>query len=198
MKTTVSFADKTYFFLLLVLCAPAGVFADSGVSMILVAFPLMLLYLYPAIRIEQGIYMSALDMERKPAFYASALSNTVSIILAIPISWLLLWLVEKLTVGTSALGGASSPGKIVSVILQAAWLPEYDGHMVWMIPAAVIVILVPAYFISILIKNRIVKGLVTVIDAKKVKGAVRKANLVSYVIIIVLLAIYTLIRMRGA
>ncbi|MCK9604313.1 MAG: hypothetical protein M0R66_08155 [Candidatus Omnitrophica bacterium] len=165
---------------LLLILNPALAHADAGVPMIFLTFPSMILALIPIVLIEAGIFTWLLRIKYRQTILPSLFGNLASTIIGIPLSWLLMVAVQLITGGGRAFGLSTLLGKIISVTWQAAWLIPYESDLWWMIPVAAAVGLIPAYFISVLIEFWIVKKYFKDKDRLEIKGAVVRANQVTY------------------
>ncbi len=169
---------------------PSLVYADAGIPMIFFTFPTMLMALIPIVFIEAGIYRDSLKIEYKQAIKPSFVSNLVSTILGIPLSWALLFGIELGTTSGRSFGISTFLQKVIAVTLQAAWLVPYEGDLEWMIPIAAMIGLIPAFFLSVFIEYLIVKRFFKEKDKTVIRGAVWRANIITYCILFVLLVIY--------
>jgi hypothetical protein len=170
---------------LLMLGISAGMFAtdssaDAGVPMLFVTFPSMLLALVPIVLVEAVVL--GWTMGRKAASFlkAATIANVASTVAGIPLTWLVLVLLEWITGGGSAYGLGTPLQKFLAVTWQAPWLLPYERQLYWMIPAASLFLPVPFFFTSYLIEAPIVARIKRELPAAQVRAAVFRANLASY------------------
>jgi hypothetical protein len=189
-KSTLVFS----FLALFVLSNPVSAFANAGVPMIALTFPVMLAALIPIILIEAKVLSEFFKIRYWFTLLPSLAANLLSTLIGFPLSWCLLFGVELLTTGGSAAFGISTAlGKIIAVTLQSAWLIPYENELGWMMPIAAAVGFIPAYFISVSSEAWVVRKFFRDRDPKDVWRAVRKANRVTYGLLIVLcLAIFAM------
>ncbi len=176
--------EKLLLTLCILLCMPGMASANAGIPMIFLAMPALGLSIIPIIVIE-AIYLSKkLELTIYTAFKTTTLSNLVSTIVGIPLTWLLLVLIQMLAGGTSGFGLDTTLGKVLSVTLQAAWLIPYESDLHWMIPVAGSILLVPFFFASWWSEYLISKKMLKAHPAQRIKIAVRNANIITYALLV--------------
>ncbi len=173
---------KLFTIITVCLCiCPALAFADAGIPMLALIIPGFLVSIIPIIIIESLYIKHRLALTQASAWKTATISNLVSTVAGVPLTWLILFIVEIITMrGGMAYGINTVAGKIIAVTLQAPWLVPYEKDLGWMIPTAGIVLLVPFFFVSWWIEYLISKKMLRGSDAKAVKRAVRNANLITY------------------
>ncbi len=169
--------------LCILLCIPGVASANAGVPMIFLAMPALGLSIIPIIIIEAIFLSKKLELAVPSAFKTATISNLVSTIVGIPLTWLLLVLIQMLTGGDGAFGLDTTLGKVLSVTLQAAWLIPYEYDLHWMIPMAGLVLLVPFFFASWWSEYFVSKKMLKEHSAQRVKIAVRNANIITYALL---------------
>lgn len=167
---------------------PRVALADAGVPMLIVMMPTMAASLLPIILIEAYILKSRLNLTTKSAISSSALANIFSTFVGVPFTWLVLVIAEHSSGSNSGFYKVDTLSDIFSVaILQAPWLPPLqDSSHFWMVPIAMLVLLVPFFFISWYAEYRVIRKINPALDPAAIKAAARTANLVTYA----LLALY--------
>lgn len=170
--------------------------ADAGVPMIFLTFPAMVVLLVPIILLEAWLLRKWLGLEIWPAIKSSTLANVASTVIGVPGAWAVMLLFE-IFFGASI---SHVPGlerlvdkwqspiaNVAGALLMSAWLGPSEKNLYWMIPVAVLGLLIPTYFISVLIEALIVDHLVSLpegdpsnLTSTCVRRSVRNANLVSY------------------
>ena len=166
---------------------PIQASANAGVPMIFLSFPVMLMALIPIIFLECYIYTKTISTSFKRSLAASATANSVSTIAGFPLTWGLLLGLELLTTGGSCGPGFDTiPQSILTVILESAWLCPWEDHLYWLIPIAFINSLIVAFFISVLLELFVNKRFFKKQEGKVIKIATYKANVISYVLLILL------------
>lgn len=177
-----------------ILCfLPSTVFANAGVPMIILIIPGFLVSIVPIIIIESLYLKRKLMLPQARAWLTATVSNLISTVIGVPLTWVVLVLVQMLTGGGSAYGIGTVIGKIMAVTWQAPWLIPYEPELHWMVPVAGLVLLVPFFFVSWWIEYLISKRMLRESDRKSVKLAVRNANLLTYGLMALCLLIWLII-----
>ncbi len=155
--------------------------ANTGVPMLFVQMPLLVLALPVIIVIEALLCRRWLTDSWEQAFWGSIVANLVSTVLGFPLLWFALVLVQLLV------GGGSMPNlpepwfSVYTVTIQAAWLLPFEDRFYWMIPTAGIVLLVPAFFVTVIVEGRFYRTMFREsATADGIKAATWKMHLVSY------------------
>ena len=174
---------KSLLILCILLCIPGVVSANAGVPMIFLVMPALGLSIIPIIIIEAIFLSKKLELAVASAFKVTTISNLVSTLVGIPLTWLLLVLIQMLAGGGGAFGLDTTLGKVLSVSLQAAWLIPYESDLHWMIPAAGLILLVPFFFASWWSEYFVSKKILKEHSAQSVKIAVRNANIITYTLL---------------
>lgn len=154
--------------------------ANAGVPMLFLVMPVFGIALVPIIIVE-SIYLSKrLLLTRASAAKIVTTSNLVSTIVGIPLTWLLLVVVQMATGGGGAYGVDTAIGKVLAVTWQAPWLIPYEQEMDWMLPVAGIVLLIPFFFASWWSEYFVSRKMLLSHSNHEIKVTVRNANLISY------------------
>ncbi len=66
----------------------------------------------------------------------------------VPLTWLVLFLIQFASGGGGPYDINSLHGKFLAVTLQAPWLMPFENQLHWMIPAAMATLFVPFFFVS--------------------------------------------------
>ncbi len=183
-NTVHSSKGKLLLALCMLLCIPGVALANAGVPMIFLAMPALGLSIIPIIIIEAMLLSKKLELTVPGAFKITTISNLVSTIVGIPLTWLLLVLIQMLAGGGGAFGLDTTLGKVLSVTLQAAWLIPYESDLHWMIPVAGLVLLVPFFFTSWWSEYLVSMKMLKEHSAQRVKIAVRNANIITYALLV--------------
>ena len=143
----------------------------------------------PIVIIETWIAKQLLNLMWKPLIIRVGIANAFSTLVGIPLTWGVLAATEiLLTHGGRAYGLDTIPKKLIAVVIQAPWLIPYEADLGWMIPSAAVVLLIPFFFVSVF-SERWIFNRKKQFDNALVKTWSWKANLVTYGIIEILLAI---------
>jgi len=166
---------------------------NMGLPMIVPAMVFMIIGLVPIIFIE-AIYLSKrLKIVFREIIGSVIFANVISTIAGIPATWLILFIVQLITGGTSSYGVNGFLGKLLSVTLQAPWLLPFGENEAWIFYIAALFLLIPFFFSTWLVEYVVMRdklaggvvnvenGVIDLKDAEKLvfKGT-RNANLLTY------------------
>lgn len=165
-------AFAVLFLALNVVAGPAQ--ANIGVPMVAVFLPPLWLALIPVIAVESWVLVRLLAVSPMQAAKGSAIGNVLSTLIGVPFMWMVLATVQ-LSVAGGALGLATPAARVYAVTVQAPWL----------IPAALAVLAIPAYALSVLIEWLALLPFVSLGNRRGALRAVAIANLASYVLLAV-------------
>ena len=179
------------FAVLFLIASPA--YADIGAPMIFITLPMLIIGLIPIILVEAYMLKKKLKIELKLSIKTSSIMNVVSIIVGIPITWVILVLIQMLTGGGGAHGLQTPLQKFLAVTWQSPWLIPYESELYWMVPAASLVLLFPFFFASWFVELLTAKRILKQIDKISVNKSIFLANLSSYSILLVLAALWLII-----
>ncbi|HYF35703.1 MAG TPA: hypothetical protein VD994_10465, partial [Prosthecobacter sp.] len=121
----------------------------SGVPMLAVQLPMMVMALPVVIAVEAALCRRWLGVTWRQAWAGAAAANGVSTLAGFPLAW-----GAMVALQLAADGGAFSTWpepwfSVYSVTVQAAWLLPHEGKLYWMIPAALLVLLIPSFFVTV-------------------------------------------------
>lgn len=172
----------TAFFLSLLSLAA---FADTGVPMLALMWPVFWLVLLPVIGIEYVVLRRRLTgFTSKRLLLAASVSNIVSTFIGIPLTWGCLVGIQFLGMSVPLMQLDQYWLRILNVTLGAAWLAPYESHLYWMMPTASIVLLVPFFFASYWIEAAVTVNILKDKDNKPaIKKAVWTGNIYSYTLL---------------
>jgi hypothetical protein len=170
---------------LLFFAAPLA-FADAGLPMLAVIWPLSAFAIVPIVLIESWVVRALLSIEWRTSLVQMTKANLISTLAGIPITWVALVALEMgaAALTTNFTTSDSYPplaaGDIGNVLLSAPWLGPFTGGGYWKVPVATMALLVPFFFVSGWLEALLVRRALPGIPASAVRGAVWKANLASY------------------
>jgi hypothetical protein len=168
--------------------------ADAGIPMIFLTFPVMLLVLIPVILIEASLCKKWLNLSTSDAIRSNAVANLASTIIGVPIAWAIMVGVEIGTIGlvskSSAIENSKSPiAHVILFALSSAWIGPAEGKDVWIIPCAVLILLIPFFFASYGVEYLIINHMLGMpegdpsnLTSRRIRVAVRNSNLWTYAI----------------
>ncbi len=154
--------------------------ANTGVPMIALHLPWMVLLLLPIIGIEFAVaraMRSSLDTKVIPGIIVA---NLVSTLVGLPLTWGMMLILNIVTTGTTAMGLKTLPALLASVVLQSSWLVPYRDQLPWMIPTATLVLLLPYFFVTVYVERLVLAKLWKSHPRQLVRDFSWKANLTSY------------------
>ena len=164
--------------------------------MVFITLPGMIVLLLPIIAAEAVLVIHRTSIKKGTVLWTTALANTISTIVGIPLTWGALFLCEiglfeALNRTRLASSSWNSPlSRIVGTILSAPWLAPVEGSGSWAIPLAALVLLIPFFFASVWVEQKVMEHFLPVttatipqpneVNAQVLRPAVRDANLTSY------------------
>ena len=165
-----------------VLFFPGQAQANAGVPMIFLTLPGMALALVPVIVLEMRVLAKRLGLTPRLAFKVAAWSNLLTTFVGVPLTWAILTVLEGVTGGGRAYGINTPAKKLLAVTWQAPWLIPYeaDHNLYWMVPAAMMWLLVPTFFMSWWLEYLAAARMLRDADRTRLKSAMFRANLLSY------------------
>ena len=156
-------------------------FADAGVPMLFVQMPLLIVALPVVIAVEAALCRLWLEVPWKRAWVGASMANLFSTLAGFPILWIALVIVQMCVGGGSFPKLAEPWYSVYGVTVQAPWLLPQDERLYWMVPTAGMVLLVPAFFVTIFIEKRVYRRVFKDSpSATKVPGATWKMHFVTY------------------
>lgn len=161
--------------------------ANIGIPMIFGEWLLVAYALIPVIGIETFVVHRYTALSIRKDLLRIAAANIVSTLVRVPIAWLgafglelaLLLPLDSAAVHWTWLEN-SLLLQVINVILGAAWLGPVDAKSEWMIYIAAAVLLVPCFFVSVLIERWICRRVWKRTDPTVVRRGVWWANIYSY------------------
>lgn len=161
-----------------------ALFADIGLPMLVVVWPVAWLAFVPVVLIETLVALKTLKLGLGRALAVTTAANAVSTLVGIPITWFVMLVIEGTLIGGGSLWHASDAPMeaVVAACRRAAWLGPYERD--WMVPLAAIILCVPFYFASVWIEYRVARAMVDD-DRRQVRRFSWWANLWSYLAILV-------------
>ena len=161
--------------------------------MIFIHWPLMLCALLPVIILEALFIRRWLTLSLRDAFVGVGKANVLSTLVGVPLAWLAMLAMEFAVM--LPLGLAADKWKweldgpvwqVLWFLFSVAWLGPAEGYLHWMVPAAVALLLVPCFYLSVLLERRSCTRTWTTADAARVRRGVFAANVASYALLFVL------------
>ncbi|MBY0369714.1 hypothetical protein K2X33_03445 [bacterium] len=172
---------------------PAVASANAGVPMIFLGLPFALIALIPICAIEVFYFQKTWKFPAKKLAMPVVVANLVSTLIGYPLSWLMLLGLQLAVGGGSAWGLNTVWNKIAAFTLQAAWLIPYEGDLGWLIPAAGLVGLIPAYFLTVWFEYGVYRRFPFLAQQPNLKAKTWRANTLSYSLLALYLAVTAII-----
>jgi hypothetical protein len=170
--------------------------ADIGVPMIFPQVILMGFALVPVVIIETVIVRRQIAVTFLSAVKDVGIANICTTLIGVPLAWLVMFVLELVSTHGGRAMGLNSPAKMLAAVtLQAAWLVPYQRELHWMIPAAASVLLIPCFFVSVLIERWILVRRWKGQERQLVSTAVFRANVWSYLLLFVAGSLWTAINL---
>ena len=174
-------------FVLVFLAFPSVAFANAGLPMLAIVWPMSLPAFVPVVAIESWVVRRELGVSWRVAITQMAKGNVFSTLIGIPFAWVASAAVEFLlaVLVVNFTDSKSYPpdgvGEVGRVLLTAPWLGPFreGGH--WIIPLAVIVMLVPFFFASFWTEAWYVGRHLYPEAPERARSAIWRANVVSYI-----------------
>ena len=161
---------------------PTLAHADIGVPLIALFLPPMWLSLIPVILLEAFLLGRLLSLRMSSTLLPSSVGNIATTIIGVPFTWLFLAIFEGVCCDT-AQGLDSFGAKVYAVTIQAPWLIPYETDLNWMIPAALMVMAIPCYVVSVAIEGKINRKFFHELDSRNVWRATWISNAGSYIML---------------
>jgi hypothetical protein len=172
--------------IILLFSAPGIAFADMGLPMLAIAWPLSIPAFIPVVAVETWVVHRALELNIRSAAVMMVKANLLSTLVGVPLAWIaslaiefaLAFLVVNTTAAQSYPPGAA--GEIGGIILSAPWLGPFRSGGYWIIPTAMMALLVPFFFGSYFTEAWYLGRSRPQGERARIRRAVWNANLVSY------------------
>jgi hypothetical protein len=170
---------------------PGLALANAGLPMLMVAWPLSIAALVPVVVIESWVVRRTIGLPWRASLWQMSKANAVSTLVGIPLTWIALVVIEfglAYVVTASGISTSYPPlalGEVGGVVLASPWLGPFreGGH--WIVPVATASLLVPFFFVSAWTESWVVNRSLRASDYPRLRQAVWRANLVSYVLLFV-------------
>lgn len=161
---------------------PVAAWANAGVPMLALAWPLQWLALAPIIVIEALVLAKFLGASLRLVVWPVAKANLISTLVGVPVAWAAMLLLEFLIAGgiVRALPTAITEAPSFQYVLlpfAAAWV---GGSSPWEVYAAFVVLAVPFCLVSVYIERRYLSAGFPGELASQVREAVRVGNVLTY------------------
>lgn len=181
------------------LALPSNALANAGLPMLALAWPGMFISLIPIVIIESWYLHRRLNIPFGRSTKIMTIANLESTIIGIPLAWAAMLLLEigiGLLVSSLPFAQTLYNNTFASVVMtffSAAWIAPDEKHAHWMVPLALIVLMIPFFFATWWIEYKSVKRQMKEADSGEIKTATRNLNLISYGSLVSILAIWLIV-----
>lgn len=162
-------------------------FANVGLPTIIFVWPISWLLLLLVVPIEARVATRILNIPFKKGLGIATRANIISTIAGIPITWLLLVVVELLVGGghRSTSGELMSTGEqIYHALIEGPWMVADIWAPDWAIPLSIFVMNIPFFFMSVFVeKLAVARYIDNECTAELLEKWSWEANLLSYTLI---------------
>jgi hypothetical protein len=166
-----------------VLFWPNPASADIGLPMVAIYLPPAWLCFVPIVLIEAYVGIARHGLPRNRALVAQAVANALSTGIGLPVTWILLAIIQLTCCGT-ALGLGSLMTRAYAVTIQAPWLIPYESDLGWMVPVAFVSLSVPFYAMSVLSEHCVIRRFFPEQDRRVIWAWVCQGNILSYALLV--------------
>ncbi len=161
--------------------------------MIFVHWPLMLCALLPVILLEALLMRRWLALSFRDVFVGVGKANVLSTLVGVPLAWLAMFALQLAVMLPFGLAAETSKWQpegpvweVLGFLFSVAWLLPAEGYLHWMVPAAVALLLVPCFYLSVLLERSSCLRSWPAAQPARVRRGVLAANLASYALLFVL------------
>ena len=124
-------------------------FADGGVPMLYWNMLAIVAAIVPIVLIQSYSAKKMLGVSISKAIGPISASNFMSLLVVFPALWICWLSAQQLVGGDVSHSLTTWWKKLYAVTVQAPWLTHSGRDLLWMVPAAAIVMLIPAFFLSV-------------------------------------------------
>jgi Ankyrin repeats (many copies)/Ankyrin repeats (3 copies) len=166
-----------------------SVLADAGLPMVAVYLPVAWLALLPIIFIETGYGVWRLKLPMGRALMAQTAANCLSTLVGIPVTWLILALVEWLVLERAAGAVPVQVLSVLSPVIGAAWLGPGVEKAPWIIVVAIAVLTTIFYLMSVVTERPIVGRFFPHVPRQVIRAWTVRANAITYLLLVALIGL---------
>jgi hypothetical protein len=183
-----------------ILLLPANAYADAGIPMLPIAYPVVLLFLLPVIAIEAFYLRLRLGTRWWPTIKGVSIVNAVTLVLGYPLAWVVSLLAQLLLTLIAFLLEKAGVREVIGdkvfwlSVVVPAWLGPVDR--LWPILAAFVVLLIPAFLLSGYAEAWMVRRYSLLDTDGECSRAIWRANALSYVFLAVAGCMVLYLRLR--
>lgn len=133
---------------------------NPGLPVLFLALPVAFYLLIPIIAVETWRARKLAEVDAKHALAGVVAANTISAVVGWPLTWAIFAAMQGsiAPVGDPGHGALSPLRAIASGAVQTGWLALNDDWFYWMIPVAAVIVMIPAFVITLLIEGIVLKS----------------------------------------
>lgn len=166
-----------------------SILADAGLPMVAIYLPVAWLALLPIIFIETGYGVWRLKLPMGRALIAQTAANCLSTLVGIPMTWLILALVEWVVLERAAGAVPIQVLSVLSPVIGAAWLGPGVEKAPWIIVVAIAVLTAVFYLMSVATEGPIVGSFFPDVPRQVIRAWTVRANAITYLLLVALIAL---------
>lgn len=170
-------------------------FADVGIPMMFIQWPLMLFALFPVIIVEALLIRRWVQLSYRDAFIGVTKANLFSTLVGLPLAFLVIFAIQMIVLISFASVAdqhhwnldslQDSPFvRILGFTLGITGHPDSAAY--WQIPLAAALLLIPSFYVSVWVERFICCRAWPNSDTAAVRRGVFRANLASYFVLFIL------------
>jgi hypothetical protein len=160
--------------------------ADIGLPMLAVVWPVSWALLVLIIPLEAWIAARLVGSDK--ALRMATAANLVSTLVGVPVTWVLLVILQCAGVGGGIHGLDTTAGKLISAVLQSPWLVPHEKDFYWMVPIAAATLCVPFFLMSVGCEYLVARRFFERTEHRRILRWAWLANAASYGMVEVVLA----------
>lgn len=155
--------------------------ANVGLPMIFVHGPVFVVGLLPIIVIESMVLKKFLQTKSfKSCLGLVGSANVISTVIGLPLTWFIFVVIQMFAGGGGNMPDDTFWERTYAMIIQAPWQLPYQYDLIWMVPRAALVMLVPFFFVSFLIEYLTIKRMISKEEQSGLRPGVFWGNVSSY------------------
>lgn len=167
--------------------------ANAGVPMLAAEIILMGVMLVPIVILESKVIRRRLALPTPEALKGVTVANLLTMGVGVPLAWAAMFALQIMA-PREVQRGDSVLGELGSIVSTAAWI---GGDSTWELAAAATVLLLPCFVLSVLIERRFLAFCWPECARSALRSTVFRANVYSYVFLLVLGTCWTISSSRA-
>lgn len=171
---------------------PPILVANVGVPMLALLWPAYWLAWLPLTVLQAELAHRDLGLPRATALKSAGIAKLVSVMLGVPLAWAGMFALQLGVGAVLTAAKAANPGALAyaTLPLRLAWLPPTENA--WRVYLAFALLAVPCCLLALAAEFRIARRMLASCDPRAVRAWIKRANLLSYLLMVLAAAIYPL------